>query len=1071
MKQPETPKNESERLIELESYQLIGLAEDEDYDFITSMAAEICGTKISLISLITEDKQWFLSHKGVDVRETPKQFAFCAHAINNPDVPFIVEDARKDERFYDNPLTTGDAQVIFYAGVPLVTNNGYPLGTICVIDDTPKKLNKAQLEKLKKLGRQTVKLFESRKKSIELDFLNQELENKNELLRDTQDANNLGIWEMDIATRTSTWSELVYTIHEVPKDYEHNKANNINFYHPNDKPIITNAITACISQGTPFDLISQMTTAKDRWIWVRNTGRKVGDKLIGSIQDITYIKHNEIRFKSVIEGTNVGTWEWNVQTGETVFNERWAEIVGYTLEELAPISIDTWIKLIHPDDLKESRLRLNTCFEKKGNYYELEARMKHKDGNWIWVYDRGKVFDWTKDGKPLMMYGTHQDITKRIQAENVLLKAKETAEESERKYSILAENMETGLVLHDSSTQIIFSNSAASGILGLSKDQMLGKKAIDPAWSFVKEDGSPLPLEDYPVNKSIKSKNPLKDYVIGINIPGSKSPKWVSVNAVPVLDNSENLSYVSITFVDITQSKKAKLEIKRHSQIFEDSLNEIFLFDSETFKFIQVNRASQRNIGYTMDELQSMTPLDIKPEFTPERFKELIKPLFTKDKGIIEFETVHQRKDKSLYNVEIHLQLMQFGEKDIFVAIINDITERKQLEKEIKAKEIAEESDRLKTAFLANMSHEIRTPMNAILGFTNILKRKNLSEEKKDQYLQLIESGGRNLLNLISDIVDLSKIDANQLTINIDPCNINQLIDNLLERFNVINTNTECEIIVNKELPDDLSVINTDDNRLSQILSNLLENALKFTEKGIIEFGYLQKGEILEFFVKDSGIGINKKDQAVIFDRFRQANNDYKKSKSGTGLGLAIVKNLTELLGGEIWVESEVHQGATFRFTLPYTPVKEREDNTEKIKVYQNLTAHKTILIAEDNYINFMFFEALLEELDFKIIHAENGKLAVDIVLENNSIDLVLMDVGMPLMDGLEATKKIRETNKTIPIIAITGYAMAEDKKNLLNAGCDDYLSKPISEQKLFEVVEKYTKKDANGFDNSPISE
>ena len=284
-------------------------------------------------------------------------------------------------------------------------------------------------------------------------------------------------------------------------------------------------------------------------------------------------------------------------------------------------------------------------------------------------------------------------------------------------------------------------------------------------------------------------------------------------------------------------------------------------------------------------------------------------------------------------------KIRKFNKKEktllkFFSEMLVNVNNKKELEKDlVKAKEKAEESDKSKSAFLSNMSHEIRTPMNAILGFSNLLKKKNLSEEKKDQYLEFIEFEGKNLLNLISDIIDFSKIEANQLTVKNEPCDLNKLIDKKIQKFNVFHTKNNCEIIASKGLPDRHSIISTDVNRLSQILANLLDNALKFTEKGKIEIGYTLNGDVLEFFVKDSGQGIEKKFHDSIFDRFRQADNDYTKSISGTGLGLSIVKNLTELLGGEVWFNSEFNKGTTFWFTIPYIKSKKR---TVK-KLYQML--------------------------------------------------------------------------------------------------------------------------------------
>ncbi len=287
--------------------------------------------------------------------------------------------------------------------------------------------------------------------------------------------------------------------------------------------------------------------------------------------------------------------------------------------------------------------------------------------------------------------------------------------------------------------------------------------------------------------------------------------------------------------------------------------------------------------------------------------------------GFIGFDSVKTKRKFS----DKEKTLLKF-----FSEMLVNAGSKEELERRlIQAKEKAEESDRLKSAFLANMSHEIRTPMNAILGFTRLLKRIDLSEEKKEEYFKLIETESDNLLNLITDIIDVSKIDANQLTIKNEACNVNKLIDRLQEKFNLLNEDPDHAIISRKGLSDEQSVISTDATRLSQILSNLLENARKFNNDGNIELGYILKNNMLEFYVKDNGIGIDKKLHKSIFDRFRQADGHYTRSISGTGLGLAIVKNLTELLGGKVWVESEINKGATFRFTIPYI---QREETVKK---------------------------------------------------------------------------------------------------------------------------------------------
>ncbi|MBN1118898.1 MAG: response regulator [Bacteroidales bacterium] len=384
------------------------------------------------------------------------------------------------------------------------------------------------------------------------------------------------------------------------------------------------------------------------------------------------------------------------------------------------------------------------------------------------------------------------------------------------------------------------------------------------------------------------------------------------------------------------------------------------------------------------------------------------------------------------------------------------------------AKNKAEEADRLKSAFLANMSHEIRTPMNAILGFATLLRDRKLSEDKKAEFVNLINANCRQLLHIITDIIDISKIEANQITLFKKDFNINKVLYVLKQNFisQITASKKDIKLIITPELDDAEAIVNTDKVRLEQILSNLLSNAIKFTEKGTIELGYKinRISKEIEFFVKDTGIGMTDKEQEVIFERFRQVSSAYNKLYGGTGLGLSICKGLVDKLEGNIWVNSEVEEGSTFHVSLPFThgqtPAVE-PIAYNKLYTWQG----KTILIAEDEKTNYSLLENIILPTKAKVIWVKNGIDAIEACKNNSNIDLVLMDIKMPDMNGLEATKRIKKFREELPIIAQTAFAMPQDADNCLRAGCDDYLAKPLGIDDILNKINKYINASGKGSD------
>lgn len=516
-------------------------------------------------------------------------------------------------------------------------------------------------------------------------------------------------------------------------------------------------------------------------------------------------------------------------------------------------------------------------------------------------------------------------------------------------------------------------------------------------------------------------------------------------------------NYLLTFFRDISEIAESREEISSEKKFTEkiiDSLpGNFYLFKqhSDGFKLIRWNTTFQKTLGYHDSEMKDMPPNHFITENHHEKSNDLIKNMF--NKGYVETELNIMTKDGT--EVPYYITGAPFYDKNniYFLGMGYDISRQKQIETELKiSREKAIEGEKLKSAFLANMSHEIRTPLNGILGFSGLLDNEDLPPEDRRYYIDVINQSSNQLLSIVDDILSISKMETGQMEVTKEEVFINGLLEEISTVYKPKANHKNILLSLNLELSDEKSVVLSDSDKLKQIIDNLLSNAIKFTHKGHVLLGYSLKDNYLEFYIEDTGIGISQDHHSKIFERFQQVDSESTRVYGGTGLGLTIAKGNCELFGGKIWVESTLGEGTKFSFTIPYEPVYQEEI----VKEPEMENDRTTILIAEDEEINFLYLEESLKDFNYTILRARDGIEAVELCKNTPSINLVLMDIKMPNMDGYKAFEEIRKIRPELPVIAQTAYAMLSDREMALKAGFKAYLSKPIKTSSLLETIDKH---------------
>jgi len=757
--------------------------------------------------------------------------------------------------------------------------------------------------------------------------------------------------------------------------------------------------------------------------------------------------------RNILEDLDIYWWSWDAVGRKLHISDQFISILGYEEGEFDP-SIPTLDKNIHPDDAKINLELFRSYLAGERDAYEIEFRLKI-DGEWTWYYNRGSIIDRDDDGKPTFVGGISMNISHRYRS--MLQKLEES-----RKFEFIFRNtMEPVLVIlmgkGNDSGKIVEVNQAAADFFVCNKEELEGLGLNE------------LLLGDYPERKEEFRRQIIEDRKITVEVKArdfSGKIRYLEINAFMFSPDADDL-FISVIrdktgFYSFQNELKVLDVARKHTEevfraLIKVAEDRIGLFDSEG-NIIIINDAFAETLGYSQEEFLSLEDKErIHPE-DQERLLSLRSELFNTGYLYSEYRVFH--RDGHILHMSSKAVLLHEPDmkRDYVLFIIRDISRSMEFQQElIDAKKKAEESDMLKSAFLANMSHEIRTPMNSIVGFANLLADFDVDEFSRQEYIKRINRNSEQLLTLISDIIDLAKIESNQLSISFSMVHLENLFNELLNYGNIQIVEKGKEELHITYDPDPENVrltIESDLVRLTQILQNLLNNAVKFTSTGEITLGYrLVRENVIRFFVKDTGPGIERKHFEIIFDRFRQIDGSDVRRFGGTGLGLAICRNLANLLNGKIWVESELGIGSTFFLELSVKSGYYIDSDGENGKNAGEVPSSLKVLTVDDDLDSLMLITTLLRNEGIQILSCDSGYKALEMLERESLPDVILMDIEMPVLNGIHTMRIIKEVYPEIKVIALSAHALESDKARNISEGFDDYVTKPYSKQSLLQAI------------------
>jgi PAS domain S-box-containing protein len=776
--------------------------------------------------------------------------------------------------------------------------------------------------------------------------------------------------------------------------------------------------------------------------FIEESGRRL---LIGFFRDLTQrlewqkaLAESESKYEVIFESVKEGIVFFNPKSRRFLYaNPAMCDFLEYAREEILLLSTE---KIHPPKNYKEIQTTVNEILE---GTRQFAVDVPCLTRNRKIVYADLHATYIMLQGEPLIA-AFFTNSTQRKLTENKLKQINRELEQANMLFRTIAENIPDIILRVDTQFKCLYVNPNAFEYAGIESDQFIGKRLselnLDQEFTKNRE-------KDF--ERVLLQKEALQT-VLNVNTGNKRSIlEW---RMVPEFDDTHKVVSILNLVRDVTSVKKTEAELHN---IFNLSADLICIV-ATTGKFIKINPAFELLLGYPEQELLNHSSFKFIHGDDIQMTKETIELKLSKNESLFSFENRIKCKDGSYKWLSWVIQPM--GEENLLFAVGRNVTEQRNALKElVEAKTRAEESDKLKSAFLANMSHEIRTPMNAIMGFSSLLKRENLTQEQRNHYVHVINNRSEDLLHILNDILDISRIESGQIHISKERFSINKMLVELFEIFHQkLESHPSKKINLNlgKKAGKDHDFLFGDPLRIKQVITNLIDNAIKFTEEGEVKFGCVERKNEVQFYVSDTGIGIPKHMHENIFERFRQAEESITRKFGGNGLGLAISKALVEMMEGKIWVDSVEGKGASFYFTIPVSNRDQQPEEVTKNKIGAgiNLTG-KRILVVEDEPLSREFLNIVLQQAQAKVTFARSGGEALIIFENDPAFDVILMDVQLPDINGYEVTRRIRKKDAKIPIIAQTAFAMSEDHVKSVEAGCNEYLSKPVRSDDLLATI------------------